>query len=235
MTDAQADPDVSIVVPVYGNGATVHALHDAVQRVLQAERLTYEAIFVNDACPNGSLEALECLAATNPWVRVTALPRNVGQHQAVLIGLSQARGRCAVIMDADLQDPPDALPGMLKQLENGYGAVFAGRRGRYQSTGRLMTSRVFKTVLHVLTGVPRDAGMYVALSRPMIDHLVARPEKRPFVVAMIGTSGLPMSSIPVARMPRQSGESTYSSWMRLKAGLSAVRIALRAAIRADLR
>jgi polyisoprenyl-phosphate glycosyltransferase len=235
LTDVRPDPDVSVVVPVYGNGDTVHALHDAVQRVLDAENLTYEAIFVNDACPAGSLDALERLAATDSRVRVTALPLNVGQHQAVLIGLSQARGRCAVIMDGDLQDPPEALPRMLKQLKNGHGAVFAGRRGRYESIGRLMTSRVFKTLLHVLTGVPRDAGMYVALSRPMIDHLVARREKRPFVVAMIGTSGLPLSSVPVARLPRRSGDSSYSSWMRLKAGWSAVRIALRAAIRADLR
>ena len=211
------------------------ALHDAVQRVLLAENLRYEMVFVDDACPAGSLEALRRLAARQPHVRVTALERNVGQHHAVLIGLSQARGRYAVIMDADLQDPPEALPRLLQEVDKGFAAVFAGRRGRYESTGRLLTSRVFKTLLHLLTGVPRDAGMYVALSRPMIDHLVARHERRPFVVAMIATSGLPLTSIPIARLPRRSGVSTYSSWKRLKAGWSAVSIALRAAVRADIR
>jgi glycosyltransferase involved in cell wall biosynthesis len=178
---------------------------------------------------------LNRLAASERRVRVIALERNVGQHRAVLIGLAQARGRRAVIMDGDLQDPPEAIPELLKEMEKGFDAVFAGRRGRYESAGRLITSRVFKTLLHLLTGVPPDAGMFVALSRPMIDHLVARPEKRPFVVAMIGTSRLPLTSIAVARQPRRSGDSAYSSWMRLKAGCAAVQIALRSAIRADLR
>jgi hypothetical protein len=139
----------------------------------------------------------------------------------------QSRGRWAVIMDGDLQDPPEAIPRLLEELKKGPAAVFAGRRGRYQPRGRLLTSRAFKTLLHMLSGVPPDAGMYVAINRAMIDHLVARRERHPFVVAMIGTSGLPCASIPVCRATRPSGRSRYSSWMRLRAGLSAVRIALR--------
>lgn len=227
-------PDVSVVVPVYDNRDTVCALHERLQRVLRDEHLTYEILFVNDACPSGSLAMLQRLAASDANVRVTALSRNVGQHQSVLIGLAQARGRCAVIMDGDLQDPPEALPLMLEELKRGYAAVFAGRRGRYESAGRLVTSRIFKTLLHLLSGVPRDAGMYVIASRAMIDHLVARRDERPFVVAMIGTSGLPLSSIPVSRAIRPSGRSRYSAWMRLSAGLSALKIVLRTAVRADL-
>jgi polyisoprenyl-phosphate glycosyltransferase len=234
LTDLSAGaPDVSVVVPVYGNGDTVCALHEQLQRVLGAQGLAYEIVFVNDACPFGSLAALTRLAESDRNVRVTALPRNVGQHRAVLIGLAQARGRCAVIMDGDLQHPPEAIPRMLQEMEKGYSAVFAGRRGRYESATRLLTSFVFKSLLHMLSGVPRDAGMYVALSRPMIDHLRARREARPFVVAMIGTSRLPLSSIPIPRSTRRSGRSSYSSWMRLKAGASAMRIALRSALRTD--
>ena len=220
-------PDVSVVVPVYGNADTVRVLHEEVRRVLRSIDLTHEIIFVNDACPFGSLAVLQQLAATHRDVKVAALERNVGQHRAVLFGLAQARGGCAVIMDGDLQDPPEAIPRLLDELKKGRAAVFAGRRGRYQSSGRLLTSRAFKTLLHQLSGVPADAGMYVALNRAMIDHLVARRETHPFVVAMIGTSGLPCSSIPVSRATRPSGRSHYSSWMRLRAGLSAVGIALR--------
>jgi polyisoprenyl-phosphate glycosyltransferase len=234
LTDAPLGaPAVSVVVPVYGNGDTVCALHEQLRRVFDANSLPYEIVFVNDACPFGSLVALTRLAATDQNVRLTALPRNVGQHRAVLIGLAQARGRCAVIMDGDLQDPPEAVPRMLEELEKGYSAVFGGRRGRYESAARLLTSFVFKSLLHFLSGVPRDAGMYVALSRPMIDHLLARREERPFVVAMIGTSGLPLSSIPIQRSTRRSGRSSYSSWMRLKAGAAALSIALRSALRTD--
>jgi glycosyltransferase involved in cell wall biosynthesis len=220
-------PDVSVVVPVYGNADTVRALHEEVHRVLRSRDLTHEIIFVNDACPFGSLAVLQKLAATNRDIKVASLERNVGQHRAVLYGLAQARGRWAVIMDGDLQDPPDAIPRLLEELKKGLAAVFAGRRGRYEPGGRLLTSRAFKTLLHVLSGVPPDAGMYVVINRAMIDHLVARRERHPFVVAMIGTSGLPCASIPVYRAARPFGRSHYSSWMRLRAGLSAVRIALR--------
>jgi glycosyltransferase involved in cell wall biosynthesis len=235
LPDRDEAPDVSVVVPVYGNADTVDVLHEAVLDVLRREGLSSEFVFVDDACPAGSLAALHRVAAAHPDVTVVALPRNVGQHRAVLIGLAHARGRCAAIMDGDLQDPPEALPRMLEEMRRGRAAVFAGRRGRYESAARLMTSRAFKTLLHLLTGVPRDAGMYVAISRPMIDHLVARREAHPFVVAMIGTSGLPMSSIPIDRRRRESGRSSYTSWKRLKSGWSAVSIALRAAIRAELR
>lgn len=227
-------PDVSVVVPVYGNRDTVCALHGRLQRVLRDAHLTYEMLFVNDACPSDSLAMLERLASIDSNVKVTALSRNVGQHRSVLIGLAQARGRCAVIMDADLQDPPEALPLMLEELKKGHAAVFAGRSGRYESAGRLVTSRIFKTLLHILGGVPRDAGMHVVISRAMIDHLVAIRVEHPFVVAMIGTSGLPLSSIPIPRAARPSGRSRYSGWMRLRAALSALRIVLRTASRADL-
>jgi polyisoprenyl-phosphate glycosyltransferase len=220
-------PDVSVVVPVYGNRDTVCLLHEKIQSVLRRENLTHEIIFVNDACPFGSLAVLRRLAATDGHVKVTALERNVGQHRAVLLGLEQARGRCAVIMDADLQDPPEAIPTLLEELKKGRAAVFAGRRGRYESSGRLLTSRAFKTLLHKLSGVPPDAGMYMAVNRATIDHLVSRREKHPFVVAMIGASGLPYASIPVYRASRSLGRSRYNSWMRMKAAFCGVRIALR--------
>jgi polyisoprenyl-phosphate glycosyltransferase len=220
-------PDVSVVVPVYDNGDTVFPLHEKIRQVLRRENLTHEIIFVNDACPFGSLAVLQRLAATDGHVKVTALERNVGQHRAVLLGLERARGRSAVIMDGDLQDPPEAIPTLLGELKKGRAAVFAGRCGRYEPGGRLLTSRAFKTLLHKLSGVPPDAGMYVAVNRATIDHLVSRREKHPFVVAMIGTSGLPCASIPVQRARRPSGRSRYNSWMRIRAAFHAVRIALR--------
>lgn len=224
-------PDVSVVVPVYRNGDTLQALHDRLQRVLRRERLAYEILFVNDGCPCGSLAVLSRLAAVDSGVRVIALPENVGQHRAVLAGLAQAHGRSAVIMDADLQDPPEAIPQMLAELKQDRCAVFAGRRGRYESRGRLATSRLFKSVLHVLSGLPRDAGMYVAMNREMIRRLLGRREQNPFVVAMIGATRLPVTSIPIERCRRPSGESSYSAAMRTRVAYTAIRIAVRAAMR----
>ncbi len=213
--------DLSVVIPVYRNAETVGPLAHRLERVLEAERLSYEIVFVNDACP-ASLEALRELSASEPRVVVVPLEKNVGQHRAVLAGLARARGRAVATMDADLQDPPEALPAMLRSMESGYAAVFAGRRGAYESEARLMTSRLFKALLHRLSGVPADAGMFVVMTRQMVASLLARRETRPFVVAMIGASGLPLFSIPVERAPRFGGTSAYSSWMRLSTGCCAL-------------
>ncbi len=147
------------------------------------------------------------------------MDERVGQHRAVLAGLATARGRWAVVMDADLQDPPEAIPRLLDELHAGYAAVFAGRRGRYESPVRLVTARVFKRLLHHVAGVASDAGMFFAADRRMIAALL-ETEAGPSVVAMVGLSGLPHTSIPVVRDSRTSGRSAYRGWNRLRAGIS---------------
>jgi len=210
-----AQPDVSVVIPVYRNAPTLAELRERVAHALSTICASHEIVFVNDACPGDSLEVLEQLASEHSAVTVIDLAENVGQHQAVMLGLAHAQGRSVAIMDADLQDPPEALPGLLDGLGPGCDVVFAGRRGRYESGFRLLTSRMFKSVLHLLSGVPADAGLYVALSRAAVERLLEMQGPRPFVVAMIGCTGLAMTSIPVERNQRPLGDSAYSFRMRL--------------------
>jgi len=217
--------DLSVVVPVYGNAETLEELHSRLATVLEGRGLEFEVLYVDDACPRGSLEVLRTVARSDPRVGVVSLARNAGQHRAVLAGLSLARGRGAVVLDADLQDPPEAIPQLLAKLEEGYGAVFAGRRGLYESRGRLLTSRLFKRLLSRLCGAGdglADAGLYVVLDRPTVSRLLSMENGAPFVVAMIGCAGLRTVSVPVVRSPRPSGESAYSSWRRLRSGLRGV-------------
>lgn len=216
-------PDVSVVVPVYKNAETLQELYRRLRCVFESRRLSYEVIFVNDACPSGSFSVLKELAENDSRVIVLALERNVGQHKAVLTGLGRARGKCNVVMDADLQDPPEAIPALLGRLQNGFSAVFAGRRGRYESLFRLFTSRMFKVLLHLLCGVPSDAGLFVAMNREMVESLLSFDGQRPFLTAMISCTGLPLTSIPVERVRRFAGSSAYSFLGRLKSGLRAVR------------
>ncbi len=215
-------PEISIVVPVFRNKESLDELHRRLRRVLETERLPYEMIFVDDACPEGSLTVLKELAQADPQVALLALERNLGQQQAVLVGLSHARGKCVVVLDADLQDPPEAIPDLLAKLQEGPAAVFAGRRGRYESTFRLLASRLFKGLLHLLCGVPMDAGLFVAMNRQMVECLLTFHGLPPSVVAMIGCTGLPLTSIPVLRAHRPSGRSSYSFLTRLKVGCFAV-------------
>ena len=210
------EPLLSIVMPVYRNAATLRELHSRLSRAMRTQRLDYELIFVNDACPENSLAVLIELAQSDPQTAVVALERNVGQQRAVMAGLRLARGASVVVMDADLQDPPEAIPGLLRELQSGYAAVFAGRRGAYESPFRLLTSRVFKRMQSWLSGVPPDAGLFVVMRRDMVERLLAFDAPRPFLVPMIGCTGLPLASTPVLRAARPSGVSAYSTWKRLK-------------------
>lgn len=211
-------PALSVIVPVYRNRDSLVELHRRLTCVLKESHENYELLFVDDSCPEGSLELLRVIAASDPRLGVLALARNCGQQRAVMAGMAFARGEQVVIMDADLQDPPEAIPDLLAKSRQGFDAVFAGRRGNYESTCRLLTSRLFKRLLHHTCGVPADAGIFVVLSRDAARRLVRLREASPGVVAMIGCAGVTMASIPVERSPRENGKSAYSATQRLRAG-----------------
>ncbi len=219
---------ISVVVPVFRNADTLDELHARLVAALVAER-SFELVFVDDACPSGSAEVLERLAAEDDRVRHVRLPANVGQHRAILAGLAQARGGWIVVLDADLQDSPEAVPALLENArKGGADAVFAGRRGRYESLPRHATSRVFKRALHLACGVPSDAGGFVVLSGRLAGRLVAMGTPPATLAAMIGCAGLPVRSLPVARAPRPRGRSAYGSVDRaLIAGRTLVWVASR--------
>ena len=219
-------PFLSVVVPVYRNADTVRELLARICRTCEARLISFEIVFVDDACPDGSLAVLKEIAQSDPRVIVLALARNLGQHQAVLAGLAHARGDWVAIMDADLQDPPEVLPELLQRGQSGYAAVFAGRRGQYESSARLLTSRFFKWVLRAVAGVPADAGIFCLLSRALAEKLLSMNDGRASIVAMIGCAGLPMISVPVIRAQRRAGQSAYNTRMRIKNAWRAIAWAL---------
>lgn len=221
MTD-RAVPDMSVVVPVYRNATTVDALADQILSVAGELGLSAEIVFVNDASPDDSLDRLTALARTHPSVVVVDLPRNVGQHAAVLHGLAHARGRTCAVMDADLQDRPASLATLWRARSPHAGAVFGSRVGRYEQAGRHLTSRLFKRVLHVLTGVPKDAGLFVLLERDAVDALVRFPTRTPWIQAMIGLLRIATISVPVERDHRRDGTSSYDARKRVKTAVRGI-------------
>jgi len=206
----QRPESVSVVVPVFRNADTLDELKRRLDVAL-ADEPDVEFVFVDDACPSGSDWVLERLAAADPRVRQIRLPSNVGQHKAILSGLAEARGDRIVVLDADLQDPPEAVPALLTRARrDDVDAVFAGRRGRYESTARLATSRLFKRALHIVCGVPHDAGSFVVVTGDLARRLVAMGTPNATVPAMIGCARARTASVPVARAPRGGGRSAYS-------------------------
>lgn len=211
---------ISVIVPVFCNRDTLVELHERLHKVLAS--VAHEIIFVNDACPEGSLEILRNLEKTNPFIHVVALSKNSGQHAAVLDGMRVGRGEWTVIMDADLQDPPEVIPDLLKEAETGYSVVFAGRRGLYESDFRLWTSRLFKMTMRWLVGCPSDAGMYVLLHRNVKDRILSMRTNKPYVIAMIAIAGFRMTSIPVGRDRRHDRRSSYTTWGRVRSAIRAL-------------
>jgi glycosyltransferase involved in cell wall biosynthesis len=227
MTD-ETKPEISIVLPIYKNRLVLRELCSRLCTTLAASERSFEIICVNDACPEGSLKVLMEIACQDDRVVVLALEQNVGQHRALLAGMARSRAAIVILMDADLQDRPEAIPTLIEKLDEGYGAVYAGRRGCYQSKARLFSSRLFKGLVAILTGMPSDAGLFVALSRQAVQRVLDfDDEERPYLTAMIACVGLPVTSVPVLRAVRPAGVSAYSSWMRMKIGLHAVLQALR--------
>ena len=221
MEPQPTQPDISVVLPVYRNRAALGELYRRLTLVLEP-LAPYELIFCDDACPDDSLAVLRSLAAADERVAVLALSENVGQNRAVLIGLAYARGQVVIAMDADLQDPPQAIPGLVAALSGETAAVFAGRRGTYQSAGRMLGSRVFKRLLHALSHgqLPVDAGLFVAMRREMVERLLSYRAPQPYVLGLMARTGLPMISLPVERAPaRRSG---YSLRARIQVAIRAL-------------
>ena len=208
---------VAVVVPVYRNAATLPALVARLDAALTGD---WRLRLVVDACPGGSGAVADALAATDHRIRVSHLPCNVGQHRAIVHGLvAEADAGAWVCMDADLQDPPEAIPLLLSTLdERGVAGVFAGRRGAYESVGRRVTGTLHRRVLTALTGLPVDAGAFFAMDRSLRDAVVAGLRNRgaPSVVVAAGRSGLPLTSVPVRRDVRAEGRSAWTSRARLR-------------------
>ncbi|HWQ46360.1 MAG TPA: glycosyltransferase [Longilinea sp.] len=212
-----AVPHVSVLTPVYRNADTLQELYQQIKHMMDRSNRTFELIFVCDASPDESWAVIQKIAQNDPCVAGMCLHQNAGQQCALLNGLFFAHAEAFITLDADLQDPPGAIPSLLDGLAQGYGAVFAGRRGYYQNGFRMLTSRLYKNTLHLLCGVPKDAGLYIAFNQAARSALLAYPPARTHLAAMLGCAGIKLKSIPVPRNLRPSGTSAYSNSMRLKA------------------
>jgi glycosyltransferase involved in cell wall biosynthesis len=213
---------LSVVIPVYCNAATLEPLYARLCCAIAPLTDRYDIVFVNDACPKGSLEVLKRIVLRDDKVSVIDLAYNVGQHQAIVIGLAHAVGDIVAVMDADLQDPPEALPHLVAALlaSPDIGVVFAGRRGRYESRFRLVTSFAFKMLIHWIGKVPRDAGSFCVMQRQVVKRLLALPSVPPYLLTLLSACNIRMVSVPIIRQARPVGASAYSEWQRLRLALT---------------
>ena len=206
-------PRVAVVVPVYGNAATLRPLVERLSAALAGR--AWRLRLVVDASPDDSLAVARELSRADPRVAVTALAVNVGQHAALTHGLGDEPDADAwVCLDADLQDPPEAVPQLLDRLGRGdVGAVFAGRRGRYESRWRQAGGVLHRWLAARLTGLPPDAGAFLAMGPAVRAAVLA--QRAPSVVLAVGTAGEPVTGVPVERDRRPVGTSSWTGRARL--------------------
>jgi glycosyltransferase involved in cell wall biosynthesis len=208
-----AGPRVAVVVPVYRNETTLEPLAERLAAALAGR--AWRLRLVIDASPDDSARVAFGLSAADPRIVVTGLTVNGGQHAALARGLAaEPDADVWVLMDADLQDPPEAVPLLLDRLAEGdVEAVFAGRRGAYESRWRRLTGAAHRRVAARLTGLPPDAGAFLALG-PRVREAVLAADA-PSVVLAVGTARRPVTSVPVARDRRSEGRSAWTARARL--------------------
>ena len=208
-------PRLSVVVPVYCEEAVLEAFHRRMATALgpiEAE-FPWELIFVDDGSRDRTLEILLTLRGRDPRVKVLHFSRNFGHQIAVTAGLDHAAGEAVVIIDADLQDPPEVIPDMLAKWMEGYKVVYGVRRKRKGETAfKLITARCFYRFLGKLsdTPLPLDTGDFRLLDRQVVAQLNGLREESRYLRGMVAWLGFSQYGLPYARDPRYAGKTKYS-------------------------
>jgi undecaprenyl-phosphate 4-deoxy-4-formamido-L-arabinose transferase len=211
---SQADlpaPDVSVVVTVYNEAASLEELYRRAVAVLDPGPRTFELIFVDDGSTDGTFAALERLHAGDPRVRAVRFKRNFGQHPAMHAGLARARGDVVVTMDGDLQNEPEDIPRLVEAVEAGNDVASGRRRARKDPVGRSVPSRVINGMLRRFTGAPiSDFGCaFNAYKREAVEPMLGSIGKQKFTKALILSGGASVIEVDVAHAPRHD-TSRYS-------------------------
>lgn len=202
---------LSIVVPTYNEEANIAKLNERIEGVLKG-KVKYEIVFVDDGSTDGSYGILKELNREHPNVRTVRLSRNFGHEIATSAGLRFASGEAVIVMDSDLQHPPEIITDLLGKWKEGYDVVFAVRRKRKaESAYKKLCSRTFYKVLGKLTEIRLldDVTDFMLLNRKAVDSFLKLEEKSRFFRAMVSWMGFRTASVPFEEKQRHGGNSKY--------------------------
>jgi dolichol-phosphate mannosyltransferase len=214
---------LSVVTPVFNEESNVDELHARLEAALGG--IDFELIAVDDGSTDGTAARLGALADRDHRVQVITLSRNFGHQAAITAGLDHARGDAAVVIDSDLQDPPELIPQLIERWREGYDVVHAVRRSRPGETRfKLATARLFYRLLVRLTEIPirRDAGDFQLLDRSALDALGSLRERSRFLRGMSVWVGFRQTEVVYEREPRAAGETKYPLRKMLRFSMDAV-------------
>lgn len=207
---------VSIVVPAYNEEQVLPVFHERLSRVLNLlDEYTWEVIFVNDGSRDGTQQCVDDIQARDDRVTSVSLSRNFGKEVAMTAGFEHARGDAVIVIDADLQDPPELIKEFLQAWESGYDIAYARRTHRDGETWlKKSTAAHFYRLMARLSNVhlPADTGDFRLMSRRSVDALLKLREHHRFMKGLFAWVGFPSKAIEYRREPRAAGRTKFNYW-----------------------
>ncbi|MFZ4575527.1 MAG: glycosyltransferase family 2 protein, partial [Phycisphaerales bacterium] len=218
-------PELSVVVPAYNEEANLRELHRRLSGALSGEHRGVEFIFVDDGSRDGTAAVIRELAAGDSRVRYVLFSRNFGHEAATTAGLDRARGRACVIIDADLQDPPELIPSMMARWREGVQVVYAQRRHRAgEGAFKRLSAWAFYRVLAWLSDVaiPRDTGDFRLMDAKVVAAVRQCRENPRFIRGLVAWAGFRQEALPYDRDARHAGETNYNFVKLVRLSLEAI-------------
>lgn len=206
---------LSVVVPAFNEAEVLSSFHDRLSAVLQGLPLQAEIVYVNDGSQDGTLDVMRNIAIGDRRVAIVDLSRNFGKEIALTAGLDHARGDAVVVIDADLQDPPELITELVRRWREGYDVVYAKRTARDGESGlKKLTAFAFYRLIQRASHVriPQDTGDFRLLSRRAIEALGKLREQHRFMKGLFAWIGYPQVAVPYRREQRHAGKSKWNYW-----------------------
>ena len=208
-------PQLTIVVPAYNESAVLALFHQRLHEVLEALPMDASVLYVDDGSRDDTWSIIESLVAADPRTGALKLSRNFGKEAALTAGLDAVTADAAVVIDADLQDPPELIPALVEQWQAGYDVVYATRSARQGESGfKRFTAAAFYRSMERLsdTAIPRDTGDFRLLSRRALDALGQLRERQRFMKGLFSWIGYRQTSVQYLRDPRLAGKTKWNYW-----------------------
>jgi glycosyltransferase involved in cell wall biosynthesis len=224
-TGGERRVQLSVVVPCMNEEEVLRSTHSRLGTVLQQAQVNFEIIYVDDGSSDDTPNVLRELQKQDGRVRVIRFSRNFGHQVAITAGLEHASGECVVIIDADLQDPPEVILEFLAKWLDGYDVVYGVRTERDgESAFKLWSARAFYRFIRHLsdTRIPRDTGDFRLIDRRVVDALVSMPERDRFVRGMVSWLGFSQVAVPYHRASRAAGVTKFSLFKMIRFALDGI-------------
>jgi polyisoprenyl-phosphate glycosyltransferase len=215
----------SVIIPVYNEQQVLPVTYERLKTVMDGLREPYELVFVNDGSSDASQAILESLSDKDNAVKVINFSRNFGHQVAISAGMDYAAGDAVIVIDADLQDPPELIPKMIERWSEGYQVVYARRTVRLGETQfKRWSAAFFYRMLRTLTDfdIPVDTGDFRLIDRRVCEVMKSIHEKNRFIRGLVSWSGFRQTAVEYVREPRLAGETKYSLKKMLRLSSDAI-------------